>query len=334
MNPPRDGTGEPVMQNDDGLSQQPIPVSLPADAVPVSHPVTIWVVAFIAFVYGLFPFLAMQLLMAAGFGPHLAGAPNDEQMIELARLSLAAGAAVFPFQIAAIVFVLPRLAGVRLEQIGLTMHRLGRNGLLGLGGCLLLTPICMAINYGIVALYGSSGATNVQEHPLVELARQGLSPLELLLFIAAVAVTAPALEEMLFRGALQSWLEKWPAGGPLVLLLALLASPPAKWEAWKEAWEQGMGALLLHSAPILFVIILSLIYAVICWISRTPALPALFAASTLFAAVHSFAWPSPVPLFFLALGLGWLAQRTRSLAGPMVLHGLFNAVNCALLFWG
>ena len=49
--------------------------------------------------------------------------------------------------------------------------------------------------------------------------------------------------------------------------------------------------------------------------------------------MHSFAWPSPVALFVLALGLGWLAHRTRSLAGPIVLHGLFNAVSCMLLFF-
>jgi len=49
--------------------------------------------------------------------------------------------------------------------------------------------------------------------------------------------------------------------------------------------------------------------------------------------VHSFAWLSPVALFVLALGLGWLAYRMRSLAGPIVLHGLFNAVSCAPLFW-
>ena len=41
----------------------------------------------------------------------------------------------------------------------------------------------------------------------------------------------------------------------------------------------------------------------------------------------------PRPVAASGLGLGWLAQRTRSLAGPIVLHGLFNAVNCAMLFW-
>jgi membrane protease YdiL (CAAX protease family) len=259
----------------------------------------------------------MQLLLAAGFDPHL----------------LIAGGLAFPLQIAAILFLLPPFAGIRLEQIGLTRRRLAQNCLRGVDDWQIFTPVCMALNYGILALYGAGAASNVHEHPLVELAQQGLTPMELILFIAAVTVTAPVMEEMLFRGALQTWLENRPSGAPFVMLLALLVSVPMQKDVWIAARAQGVGALLLYCTPILFVVALTLIYLVVYRLSRTPAWPALFAASTLFAAVHSFAWPSPVPLFLLALGLGWLAQRTRSLAGSMVLHGLFNAVNCALLFW-
>jgi membrane protease YdiL (CAAX protease family) len=321
------------MRSDEGFSQQPIlPLSLPSDALLISYPVTIWVVAFVAFVYGFFPIVTMQLLLAAGFGPHLTGPPTSEQMEPLARLNLIAGALAFPMQIASIVFLLPRFAGIRLDQIGLTWRRLSRNCLWGVDGWQILTPASIALNYAVIALYGSQGASNVQEHPLVLLAHQGLTLGELFLFIAAVTMTAPVMEEILFRGALQSWLENRPEAAPFVMLLALLASVPTEKNTWVAAWTQGSGALVLHCAPFLFVVALNLIYWVVYW-TRTSAWSALFAASTLFAAVHSFAWPSPVPLFLLALGLGWLAQRTRSLAGPIVLHGLFNAVNCALLFW-
>jgi len=325
------------MRSDEGLSPQPItPPGLPIGALRISYPVTIWVVAFVAFVYLFFPIVTMQLLMAAGFGPHLTGPPTPEQMEPLTRLNLIAGGLAFPLQIASVIFLLPRFAGIHLDQIGLTLSGLVRNGLRGVDGWQILTPVCLALNYGILALYvmgGVQAASNVHEHPLVELAQQGLTPMERFLFIAAVTVTAPVMEEMLFRGALQTWLENRPVGAPFVMLLALLASVPAQREAWAAAWRQGIGALLLHSAPILFIAALALIYLVVYRLSRTSAWPALFAASTLFAAVHSFAWPSPVPLFLLALGLGWLAQRTRSLAGPIVLHGLFNAVNCMILFW-
>jgi membrane protease YdiL (CAAX protease family) len=58
---------------------------------------------------------------------------------------------------------------------------------------------------------------------------------------------------------------------------------------------------------------------------------AIYGTSLLFAAFHSTVWPSPIPLFVLALGLGWLAYRTQSLIGPFVMHGLFNAVSCVVL---
>ncbi len=322
------------MRSDDGLSQQPTPpTSLPAAPAPISYPVTIWVVLFIGFVYGFFPLLITPLLLAAGFGPHLTGPPTPEQKEPLVRLGLIASGLAFPLQIAAVVFLLPRLAGIRLEQIGLTWRRFDRNCLRGAAGWLILTPVCLAINFGVLWLYGEQGASNVHEHPLVELAQHLATPVELFFFIAAVTITAPAMEEMLFRGARQTWLENRPLAGPFVMLLALLASVPVENDPWITAWTQGAGALVLHCAPILFVVALNLVYLAVYLRSRTPSLPALLAASTLFAAVHSFAWPSPIALFVLALGLGWLAQRTRSLAGPMVLHGLFNAVNCALVFW-
>jgi membrane protease YdiL (CAAX protease family) len=61
---------------------------------------------------------------------------------------------------------------------------------------------------------------------------------------------------------------------------------------------------------------------------------AVWAGSALFAAFHAQVWPSPVPLFVLALGLGYLYLRTRTLIGPVVVHGLFNAVSAVYLLLG
>jgi len=61
---------------------------------------------------------------------------------------------------------------------------------------------------------------------------------------------------------------------------------------------------------------------------------AVLASSALFAAVHANVWPSPVPLVVLAVGLGYLYLRTRTLIGPVVVHGLFNAVSAVYLLLG
>jgi membrane protease YdiL (CAAX protease family) len=61
---------------------------------------------------------------------------------------------------------------------------------------------------------------------------------------------------------------------------------------------------------------------------------AIFGASMLWAVFHSTLWPAPVPLFFLGLGLGWLAYRTQSLASSITVHFLFNSVGCVLIAIG
>jgi membrane protease YdiL (CAAX protease family) len=60
----------------------------------------------------------------------------------------------------------------------------------------------------------------------------------------------------------------------------------------------------------------------------------IYASAALFALVHAGVWPSPIPLFFLGLGLGWLAVRTRGILVPVIVHGLFNAVSAVYVLRG
>lgn len=113
------------------------------------------------------------------------------------------------------------------------------------------------------------------------------------------------------------------------LVLALVH----RWERLPAAWLQGMPALMEAAAPVLFVLALLPPYLLVWWLSRTPVAPAIFGTSLMFACIHS-TWPTPIPLFALALGLGVLARRTRSLVGPIVLHSLFNGVSCVQLLMG
>ena len=57
----------------------------------------------------------------------------------------------------------------------------------------------------------------------------------------------------------------------------------------------------------------------------------VYGSAMLWSMMHYEAWPAPIPLFLLGLALGWLALRTQSLIGPMVLHSLFNGVACVQL---
>jgi membrane protease YdiL (CAAX protease family) len=53
----------------------------------------------------------------------------------------------------------------------------------------------------------------------------------------------------------------------------------------------------------------------------------------LFAAFHSTAWPSPIPLLLVGVALAWVRYRTSSLIGSVSIHALFNAVSAIALFW-
>jgi membrane protease YdiL (CAAX protease family) len=254
------------------------------------------------------------------------------------RLGLLATALAFPFQLLSIPFLLRLASETRPYQLGLTTHRLGRNVLLGVLGCLLLAPVVYGLNalfrLGYSELTRDSGA----EHIFTQVARQPglLTPAEWGLLVFAAVVSAPVLEELLFRGVLLRWLSRRWWGGDAALAAALAAALLARAGQFVEACK-GKGpvpvwpAALVALAPALFVLAMVPGYLLVRSRQRTPFGTALYGSSLLFGITHAAAWPDPVPLFVLAVGLGWLAQRTQSLVGPVVLHALFNGIACAQL---
>ena len=64
----------------------------------------------------------------------------------------------------------------------------------------------------------------------------------------------------------------------------------------------------------------------------TGVLP-IVVSSFLFAAMHGDQWPAPVPLFFLALVLGYLYHQTHRLLPSLVVHALLNGSTFLSLWW-
>jgi membrane protease YdiL (CAAX protease family) len=95
--------------------------------------------------------------------------------------------------------------------------------------------------------------------------------------------------------------------------------------AWTSSnWRE----IALALQPAAFVLLLAPILLFIRRTARPEVAGGIFGTAVLFAAAHSAVWPSPIPLLPLGLVLGWLAHRTRSLAGPVALHALFNSIAC------
>jgi membrane protease YdiL (CAAX protease family) len=117
-------------------------------------------------------------------------------------------------------------------------------------------------------------------------------------------------EELLFRGLIQPWViaQGW-RGQVVALALAI-------------------GVATLHGK----IAGIAACLAAALTLAWPTSWRGMYAVAVLFAFVHSAAWPSPVPLLLLGLGLGWLA-RGGGLLGPILLHALFNAIACGELFY-
>jgi membrane protease YdiL (CAAX protease family) len=57
-------------------------------------------------------------------------------------------------------------------------------------------------------------------------------------------------------------------------------------------------------------------------------------SAVLFASAHAGTWPDPVPLFMLALVLGYVYRQTHRLWPSVVLHMIFNGLALAMVWFG
>jgi membrane protease YdiL (CAAX protease family) len=245
------------------------------------------------------------------------------------RVGLLAAVLAFPFQVASILWVVRRLSDTRSYQLGLTTRRLGRNTLLGVLAWFAVTlPLLgffLLVTQGFKALSESSAA----KHSFELLYTQNvLSKAEVGVLVFLAVVAAPVAEELLFRGLIQRWasLRAW-APHAVMGVAAVLSLPALAGLSGSKTFAERLAVV----APLLFVVLLLPVYYLVIARSRTPRPAAIFATSLLFAMIHS-AWPSPVALFLLALVLGWLTDRTRSLVPAVVTHSLFNGVACVQMF--
>lgn len=256
-----------------------------------------------------------------------------------------------PLQIAVIVFGFRLASGARPYQLGLTLRRGPMDFALGFTFWLGLTPVVYLLHLLAVIGYITVAGHKPAVHPLLELAQQRPAG-QLWLMVVQAVLVAPILEELLFRGVLQPWLSRRRWGGDLAMFLALgcaLALRSGSTALLPTERENILTAL----APALFVLAMIPAYRLFDWAAakgrpafvswmldglatrdpedRERAARAIVGTAMLFASFHAAVWPTPIPLFGLGLGLGWLAYRTQSLVAPITLHVLFNAVGVGML---
>lgn len=279
------------------------------------------VVAFVV-VSAVLPAIAIVVVGGAGLGPPVDWESEDRAGAPAVR-AVWAGVLVFPVQLALLaVATRRRTPGIRVVAARLA---------LGVFAWAALTPAVLLVHAGVGWLFAALGWA-AEEHPLAKLGADA-RPLEQVLLVMQAAVAAPVVEELLFRGVLLGWL----VGGRAAF------GPTDRAAADRRAWwPLGIGLLFVaatargEGGPVLFAAGLLAGWGVLRLFVRRKrrAVGAVYASAALFAEVHSAVWPSPVPLFVLGLGLGWLAVRTRGVLAPAVVHGLFNLVSVLFVLRG
>ncbi len=298
-------------------------------------------------------------LQSLGFYDWYYGPGATDRAGMATRLGLWMTALAFPLWVVGTVAFVRGSRLVTFADVGLTLRNLGRNVAWGVGTAILLAPLVLLLNWGVAALFESVLHFGPKEHPLTAAGQHGLFPAEWALLAFAVTVAAPLREELVFRGVLQRVFAERIWGAHISMGLALLfavGSTLNNFLTYRDVAYTLSPQPLSASMPVLFILAMIPVYVVVCWWSKpvlsTPRAtypdlepaapasetrsqaPAVFATALLFGAVHSFAWPTPIALFVLGLGLGYLTVRTQSLVAAILLHSLFNGVSFVLLLTG
>ncbi len=198
-----------------------------------------------------------------------------------------------------------------------------------------LTPLVLGTN-ALVNVVFALLQWQRDTHPLVKLGGRPLH--ESVLFVIQACIAAPIIEEAMFRGLILAWVMGRKAKSSfdvpehfrpwLVVLIAIAFAA--------ISLRDGVPVFSGQTGATLFILVLAVGLAVVFYLFKTKrrTVGGVYSSAALFAAIHSAIWPSPIPLFLLGLGLGWLAVRTRSLLVPIIVHGLFNAVSTVYVLRG
>lgn len=221
------------------------------------------------------------------------------------------------------------LVEVPLAELGLTRQRLGRGVISGMLFAAIFAPGAYALQLLTLQLMTMLGVPE-QTHPFTQLTQEKLLPIEWILLVVVAVVLGPFWEELLFRGAVQPWVMAKPrTGGASMFVAACLLTLLVRMEQIRSSRQEGGSALWVEAMPFLVLAAMLPIYVFLA--RKTPHIAGLFATAVLFAWIHSSVWPTPIPLLWLALGLGWLRWKTNSLVGSFVLHAVFNGVALGML---
>ncbi len=279
------------------------------------------------------------LALAACFGGMIVGA--SLLLVTLLRAGVQASQAELTANVLGSVIIVLVFIGLYKTRAG-ALERIGMTSVFVLPGAIkgalilfIVFPLVFWMMLLSVWFFSQFGVDTSRRHEVFELwDSPGTSPGVKSMLVVAAVIVAPLAEEVLFRGLLQTGLLRlftaWraqpesPQPPPLPSALPGAALDPlmdsGAMPAPVEPEPPGPPAMP-HAGP-----------DVPAGLSR-PSIRARWAAiliaAAIFAAIHtlSFHWPA---LFILAVGMGYVYERTGNLWAPIFTHMFFNGFQFSL----
>jgi membrane protease YdiL (CAAX protease family) len=272
--------------------------------------------------------LVGQAAAADIFGPQADAAPSVDQTIDF--LTATGAATLAATLLSALVIMI--LCGATWPDLGLSLNHIGRDIAIGVGAFLILGPLA----FGIQAFFVYQLEIE-SHHPLIELVKADPTN-ELFTIVAAVAVlVAPMAEEYFFRVLFQGWLERH-----FLLGRSRKDSEVDEFDGVQQAVPVEVSEN--EDQPYAYRKFMPLSeenaqldpeYD----ISASgggfaPTLVPILCSAAFFAVMHWSHGPDPAALFVLAIGLGYVYQRTHRWLPCVITHLCLNATTMLMLWVG
>ena len=221
------------------------------------------------------------------------GTPAGFNPILITPLNSAAGLSIMAGGL--LTFTLVYLRRQDLRVIQFRVDRLGQQVLIGLTTTACVLPAILLLN-GIVSVFVTK-----YNHPVIDAFLSEMSLSALLSTAFSVVIAAPLVEEFVFRGVLLSFLQRVFDRNWTIETLFCCNNRVMPTHAASQGITNRYGAIIV--------------------------------TSVLFAGLHVGQGAAYIPLFFLALALGYVTQKTGSIIPAIIIHVSLNSLSTITLAW-
>ena len=221
------------------------------------------------------------------------GTPAGFNPILITPLNSAAGLSVMAGGFVTFTLVYLRRQDHRVMQFRL--DKFGQQVLIGLTTTACVLPTILLLN-GLVSIFVTK-----YNHPVIDAFLSEMSLSALLSTAFSVVIAAPLVEEFVFRGVLLSFLQRVFDGNWTLESLVFCDNSVMPTRAASMGITTRYGAIVV--------------------------------TSILFAGLHVGQGAAYIPLFFLALALGYVTQKTGSILPAIIIHISLNSLSTITLAW-